>query len=134
MQQDDMTVLMGRTEKLVNALTGAILSTTEAAAERIELAAQVARIEQRMLAFSSVLEVVAAQKEALTERQKSAKGPLKALLGRQIEALTVQETSILEKAGVAPEAAHGAVKAADESPKLYARTGRKFQPVNGGAG
>jgi hypothetical protein len=132
MQQDEMTVLMGRTERLVSALTGAILSTTEAAAERIELAAQVARIEQRMLAFSSVLEVVAAQKAAILERQKEAKGPLKALLGRQVEALTAQECGILERAGLPQEAARGAVKAADENPRLYARNGRKFQPVGNG--
>jgi LPS O-antigen subunit length determinant protein (WzzB/FepE family) len=127
----DMDQMANRAEQLIGAIASSIMSATEAAAERVELASRVAQIQARMSAFGAVLDTIGVQKEALAERQKSARGPLKALLERQIEALTVQETSILEKAGVEPEAAQGAVKAADESPKLYARSGRKFQPVNG---
>jgi hypothetical protein len=128
----DMDQMANRAEQLIGAIASSIMSATEAAAERVELASRVAQIQARMSAFGAVLDTIGVQKEALAERQRIAKGPLKALLGRQIEALTVQETSILEKAGVAPEAAQGAVKAADESPKLYARSGRKFTQVGNG--
>jgi hypothetical protein len=53
-----MTQLTGRAEQLMDALADAIISTAEAAAERIDLAARVAQIQQRMAAFGAVLEAV----------------------------------------------------------------------------
>jgi hypothetical protein len=43
---------------LVDALADAIISTAEAAAERIDLAARGAQIQQRMAAFGAALESV----------------------------------------------------------------------------
>lgn len=67
MQANDMNALVGRTEKLVTAISDAILSAAEAAAERVELAAEVARVQQRLAAFSAVVESIAAQKRVLVE-------------------------------------------------------------------
>lgn len=130
----DMDQMAGRAEQLISAIANSIMSATEAAAERVALASEVAKVQTRMAAFGAVLDSIGAQKAALEDRRKAAKGPMKALLGRQIEALTIQETGILERAGIAPEAAQAAVKAADESPRLYHREGRKFSPVNGTEG
>lgn len=130
MQQNDMEILVSRTERLIGALTGAIMSTTEAAAERIELASRVAQIQARMAAFGAVLETIGEAKAAVLEQRKKAPGPMKALYTAQIEHLTAQETAILGKVGVAPEVARAAVDVADEAPRLYARNGRRFQAID----
>lgn len=129
MQQTDMTALVTRTEALIDALTGAILSAAQVATERIELAAQVARISQRMAAFASVLEVVGVQKAALTERLTTATGPTRVIIEEQLALLSRQETAILGKAGVPEEAAREAITAVDAAPLAvagYRRDGRRF--------
>ncbi|MCE9560857.1 MAG: hypothetical protein K8U57_02270 [Planctomycetes bacterium] len=129
---NDMQALVTRTEQLVNAISGAILSTTEIACERLELAAQVARVQQRMSAFGAVLEAVGTQKAALAARLADATGPLRKLLERQIEMLTVQEVAILEKAGVPQVMAEKALAAVDASSNTdmpattYRREGKRF--------
>jgi hypothetical protein len=132
-QDNDMQVLVGRTEQLIGAITSAILSSAEVAAERIELAANVARIRQRMDAFGAVLESVGVQKEALAKQLPTATGPTKALLLKQIAMLASQEVAILARAGV-PETAAVAALAAVEAPAAPAplpsathrRQGRRF--------
>src|SRR4051794_19244385 len=86
-QDNEMQVLVGRTEQLISAITSAILSSAEIAAERIELASNVARIQQRMSAFGAVLESVGLQKEALAKLLPTASGPTKTLLLKQIAML-----------------------------------------------
>jgi hypothetical protein len=131
MTLNEMTDLTSRTERLVDALSGSILSTVEVAAERIALAAEVARVSQRMSAFSAVLEAIGAQKDALAGRLAAARGPLRALLQRQIEVLTAQEVAVLERAGAASQVARDAIEAADEP--LYKREGSRFVALGGSA-
>jgi hypothetical protein len=129
---ENMEALVGRTERLVESITGAILSTAEAAAERIELASKVAQIQQRMSAFGAVLEAVGAQKAALEARAAALPhGPVLTLLERQVEALTAQELSVLEKAGV-PQPVASAALAAPAEGEVYRREGRRFVPVANG--
>jgi hypothetical protein len=126
----NMDQMANRAEQLIGAIASSIMSATEAAAERVELASKVAQIQARMAAFGAVLETIGTAKALVLEQRKAAPGPMKALYTAQIEHLTAQETAILAKVGVAPEAAQAAVKAADEAPRLYQREGRKFSPVN----
>jgi hypothetical protein len=129
----DMLALTGRVERLVGAFTGAMMATAEAAAERIELAAEVARVTQRMAAFGAVLEAVGAQKEALLERLGKSKGPTRALIEQQLLMLTAQEVAVLKKAGIDDGQATAAVAVADGGGRaLYVRDGRKFVPLEGG--
>jgi hypothetical protein len=110
----EMDTLVSRSERLINALTGAIMTTAEVAAEKIEMASEVARIKTRMAAFATVLEVVGVQKDTIREQIATARGPVKALLEAQLTALTQQEVGILAKVGVSPEAAATAVTVADQ--------------------
>lgn len=133
-QPSDMQQLSARAETLISALTNAILSTAEVAAERLALAAELARVTQRMHAFAAVLDAVGVQKAALLERQATATGPMKALLGRQVEMLTLQETAILEKVGVPQAQAALAIEMADAPAKpAYRRDGRRFTRETNGA-
>jgi hypothetical protein len=138
-----MRALTERTERLVDVLTSAILSTAEVAAERVELAAKVAQVQQCMRAFGAVLESVGAQKEVLLARLETATGPMKSLLLQQVEVLTAQEMAMLEKAGVAQPAARQALAVVDNGVAsgtggargaLYVRNGRRFARVDGVAG
>ena len=131
-----MSQLTGRAEQLVDALADAIISTAEAAAERLDLAARVAQIQQRMAAFGAVLESVGAQKLALMNRleDNGLPDPQRQLIEQQVNLLTVQETEILKRAGAAPELAQQAIESADhgdegEYTALYRRDGRRFVPV-----
>jgi seryl-tRNA(Sec) selenium transferase len=127
---NEMQVLVGRTELLIRAITDAILSSAEVAAERIELAANVARIQQRMSAFGAVLESVGAQKEALAKQVPNATGPTKALLLKQIAMLASQEVAILTKAGIAEPTAVAALAAVEvPTNPTHRRDGRRFLRV-----
>src|SRR5262245_59745075 len=106
--ESEMDGLVARAERLIGAGTGATLATTEAAAERLELASRVAQIQGRMAALAAVLQTVGAQKETLLARLEQARGPVRALLEAQLAALTAQELAVLEKAGVPQLAAHQA--------------------------
>lgn len=130
----DMDQMTSRAEQLIGAIANSIMSATEAAAERVELASRVAQIQARMAAFGAVLETIGTQKAVLLERQKTAPKPMQALYGAQVALLTAQETAILSRVGVAPEAAQEAVRVADEQPRLYQRSGKKFTPVGNGTG
>lgn len=116
-QTNDVREMTGRAQRLIDAMAGAMMSAAEAAAEKVELAAQVARVEIQMQAVGSVLEVIGAQKDQLLTKALEAKGALRAAYLRQVDVLTAQEVGILQKIGVAPALAEEAVKAADE-PKL----------------
>lgn len=129
---EQMENLVSRTEALVGAFTNAMMATAEAAAERMELAARVAQINSRMAAFSAILEGVGAQKEALLQRMEGQRGAMRAMLARQVEMLTFQETAILEKIGLAPEQAARAVEAVDQQ-TVYRRIGSRFVPISGPA-
>ena len=113
----DMIKVTEQTSRIIDALTDAILATAATAAEKIHLAAQVAQVQQRMAAFQAVLEVVGVQKEALIARLTQAKGPMAAMLTRQIEVLTEQELKILESAGAPEEAARQAVQVIEYAPE-----------------
>lgn len=139
MPANDMQALVGRTELLVTAISDAILSAAEAAAERVELAATVARVQQRLGAFTAVLEAVAVQKRALVERLAVADGPSKALIHRQIELLGLQEIAVLERAGVPQPAVQQALAAMDTPPvtdasATHRRDGRRFVRLAAGTG
>jgi len=135
---NDMQVLVSRTEQLIASITDAILASAEVAAERIELAANVARITQRMNAFGAVLESVGVPKEALAKQLPKATGPTKTLLLKQIAMLASQELSILSKAGVAEPTAVVALAAVEAPPEplpasasspTHRRDGRRFLRV-----
>lgn len=133
--------MTGRAEQLIDALANAIMASTEAAAERLDLAARVAQIQQRMTAFGSVLESVNAQKEALHDRleSKSVTSSQRQLIEQQINLLTIQETEILKRAGASSSLAQQAIGTADgkggdseqsdSPPGLYKRDGRRFVSV-----
>lgn len=134
---DSMQQLTDRTAQIVDALASAMLATAETAAEKITLAAEVARVQARMQAFASVLEAVAAQRAALESRMESASGPMRALLARQIECLSLQEVAVLEKAGAPPVVAAKAVDLIEcrlDEHATHARDGRRFRrvPANNG--
>jgi hypothetical protein len=142
-QNNDIQVLVNRTEQLIAAITDAILSSAEVAAERIELAANVVRIQQRMAAFGAVLESVGVQKEALAKRLPGTTGPAKTLLLKQIAMLASQEIAILEKAGVTEQTAVAALAAVDEPAEpapttvpgpTHRREGRRFVRLAAGTG
>jgi hypothetical protein len=134
---NEMDALVGRTERLVSSIAGAILASTEAAAERIELAARVAQVNQRMVSFATVLESVAAQRQALAERLETAQGPLRSLLEAQLAALAAQELAILERAGVPSTGARlagngdGLTQEQAAIPATHRRDGRRFVRVEG---
>jgi hypothetical protein len=136
----DITALTARAERLIDALAGSILSTAEVAAERVELAAKVAQVQQRMTAFAAVLEAVSAQKQALLGKVETATGAMRTLLQQQVEALTAQELAVLAKAGVPQPAAQQAIAAVDAGPeaggggKVYMREGRRFARIGGANG
>jgi hypothetical protein len=128
---NDMEALASRTGQLIDSICDAILTSAQVAAEKIELAATVARIRQRMAAFGAVLEAVGEQKRVLVERLAEAAGPTKALIEQQIALLTEQEVAVLTKAGVSEPTAVAALAAAevtpsDGSPPAYRREGRRF--------
>ncbi len=97
---ENMGDMADRAARMVDSIAGAFFSAGEAAAEKVELATRVARVNVRMDAFGAVLETIGVRKAALMERQQTASGPLARLIEKQIEMLTVEETALLEKAGV----------------------------------
>jgi chaperonin cofactor prefoldin len=127
----DISNVTERTQVLVDSITGAILSTVEVASERIALASEVAKVQQRMDAFSTILETIGTQKEVLEEKVANTKGPLRKLYQSQLEALTKQELVLLKKAGVVTEEPEE--PAVPEGPpvdgQLYKRVGKKFVKV-----
>lgn len=134
MQPNEMEALAGRAERMIGALSDAIMRTAEVAAERIELASQVAQVRQRVAAYSAVLEAIGAQKSALANQIEAASGPMKALLSKQVEILGQQELAILERIGVPAPAAQAAIEAVDvesRDDRKYIRDGRRFAPLNG---
>ena len=131
-EQNDMAALTGQAHKLIEAISSAIMSTAETAAERIQLAAQVARIEQRMAAYAAVLDAIGAQRERLEAMAATATGARRALYARQIEMLAQQELAILERVEVPETAARKAVALAagtdreqprDEAGRYVRKTG-----------
>lgn len=113
MSEMNVERISDRTEAIIDKVCGAIMATVDVAAERLELAAELARVRQRMTAFGAVLDAVAAQKSALAERMKTAEGPTRSLLAHQIDMLTAQETAVLRRAGIAPDIASEVIEQAD---------------------
>lgn len=135
---DDMKALTGQASRLISAISEAIMSSAEVAAERIKLASQVAQIEQRMAAYSVVLDTIQVQKDKLLEQAETAKGARKTLLLRQVEMLEAQEMGVLESIQVPAEVAQRAVQSVklveDKTEQAsHKRQGRRFVPVNGHA-
>lgn len=95
-----VAALTANTQKLVNTLTEAILATAEVAAERIELAAAAAQVQQRMASLGDVLEGIATQKQELLSRIDQASGSVRLLLEHQVAVFAGQEQAILARAGV----------------------------------
>lgn len=100
-QMDEATERM---DALVGALTSAFISTAEVAAERLSLAAQVARIKQRGDAFAEILEGIDARKLELVERRKKTSPAMGRLLTAQYMELERQEEAIVLKAYGEPPA------------------------------
>ncbi len=131
---NEMQALVTRTEQLIAALTNAFITTAEVAAERLELAAQVARVQQRMGAFSAVLESIGVQKAVLVARLASATGSTRALIETQVSLLEAQEVEVLKRVGVPEPAARQALAAVVQAPvadatDTYIRDGRRFRRV-----
>lgn len=110
-----MDAMSERAERLIGAISGALMSTAETAAMKIELAAQVAQIRQEMAARQSVLGIIADQKLALLEQVEESTGALKLAYQRQVEVLCAQEVGILKGMGIETEVAEQAVSQADEN-------------------
>lgn len=125
----DMTNLTARANKLIDALSESIMTAAEVAAERVQMASEVARIQSRMASFGAVLESIAAQKQPLLEKMATATGPIKAMYGKQVEMLTIQETAVLRQCGVSDDIAAKAVETADAGQPTHKRAGRKFERV-----
>lgn len=134
---NDMRELTERAGRLIDSIAGAILSTAEAASEKIALAAEVARIQTRMAALSAVLEGIQAHREAVQESLDAAPSePLRELYRRQLAALAAQEVSVLERCGVPGTVAAVAVAGVDGAPDRVSvpvkRNGKgRFTEVNG---
>lgn len=140
---ENMHDTVARAEKLVDSITGAILSTLETAAQRIDLASQVAQARQRAEALAVVLEGASAQRMSLEARRDAAVGPMRLLLDAQVKAAQAAEVAILMRAGLSQEDAQAvfapalpapteAAPAETEEPKpTHKREGRRFVPVNG---
>lgn len=127
---NDMGALSQRATQLIDSISDAIMGAVQAGAERIQLATQVAMIEQRMSAFGAVLETIGTQKAALLARCESATGPMRALLLAQVDALSGQEMALLARIGVPTDAARLAVDLADQPAEAtHRREGRAFRRV-----
>ncbi len=133
---NEMDALVARADKLISAVTGAIMSSVEAGAERLELASRVAQVQGRMAAFGAVLESVGSAKAALLARlDKAPAGPVRALLEAQVAALAAQELAVLERAGVPQAAASAALAAVDAGggaggrEATHRRDGKRFVAV-----
>jgi hypothetical protein len=111
--QSEVQVMVNRADQLINALTDAMMSSIENAAERLRMSSELAQIQARGVAFLSVLEAVGASKQALLLKAKTAAGPMKLAYQQQIKVLSAQETAILAKIGVAPEQARKAIAYVD---------------------
>lgn len=135
MQPNEMDALAGRAERMISALSDAIMRTAEVAAERIELASQVAQVRQRVAAYAAVLEAIGSQKAAIAAQLETATGPMRSLLIKQVDILGQQELSILERIGIPAETAQTAIESADaleaRDDRKYIRDGRRFAPLNG---
>lgn len=120
-QQSEIEVMARRSEQLISAMTSALMTTMEVAADRLRLASEVSRIQQRLDAFSAVLDVIGAEKESIQAQLEVSKGASKSLLKRRLEMLTQQELTVLASAGVPDATATEAVQMADKP---------LFSPVN----
>lgn len=99
-------------------------SEVEAAAERHRLALEVGKVQTRMEALGAVLEAVGTQKAGLLQARDRTDNPaMRSLYERQIEVLTAQEVSILERCGAPSHVAE------ETSRQLYVRDGSRFAPV-----
>lgn len=108
--------LSDRAERLIDAIASGFMKTAQAAAERIQLASEVAIIKQKMTAYAAVLEMVELQKDSISKKIDSLpdNSPLRNLYCFQLEQLTLQELGILENAGVPVSAAETAIKQTDK--------------------
>lgn len=130
---NDMEAMADRAERLINSLANAMTRTMEVAAQKVEQAAAVAEVRQRMSAFSAVLVAVGAQRQAVQEQIDNLpanSGALRMLYQSQLKMLAAQEIAILKQAGISDEAATQAVEDTDKV--LYQRHGSKFVPVTNG--
>lgn len=116
-----------RAAALIEAISNSLFTAAEVAAEKIQMETLVAQMRMRMEAFSSVLEVIGVQKEALLAKV-GLTGAQKILRDKQIEMLTAQETRILEKIGIEPDVAKGLIESVDDNPqRIPVKNGRHSQ-------
>lgn len=127
MDSSSMGEVTTRVNAIVDAFVDAFLQTAATAAEKINLAAQVAQVQTRMAAFSAVLESIAAQKQVIYDRLQETSGPMQSLLNRHLELLTQQEIAVLERIGIPNDQARPTLEQADE--KVYKRDGKRFVPL-----
>ena len=129
----NMRALATRSSQLIDAISGAIMAQAEVAAERIQLAAAVAQVEQRMAAHSAVLECIDAQRIAVEAKMVGAKGARLKLYETQLDLLAAQEVAILAKVGVPLDLARQAVKQVETKPAAtHKRDGRRFVQIADG--
>lgn len=108
-----MDAMVSRQEQLIDAWARSMMRTAEIAAERVELAAEIAAARQRMNAFGAVLESIAAQKQAVHELMTKASPAAKAMYTRNLKMLDAQEVAVLKRAGFDEAEAVKAIEAAD---------------------
>src|SRR4051794_33832280 len=106
---NEMEKVVARADRLVEAVMGAILASTEVAAERLELASRLAQLQGRMAAFGALLEALGSARAQVLVRLGQAQGPARALLETQLAALGAQELAALEMAGVPQQTAAAAL-------------------------
>jgi hypothetical protein len=97
---NDMTEMANRASQIVDSIASAMMSAAEVAAQKIQLASDLASMKMRLDAFGSVLDAIDAERTPLLEAMEAASGGKKAFLKRRIEMLNEQEMSVLEKASV----------------------------------
>lgn len=126
-QTDPEPSMTERAGAMIDTLTAAFLRATEVAAERLQLACDVAAIQQRLAAFSSVLETIGAQKLALAEKMETTKGAARTLYATQIKMLEAQEVAVLTRVGVPQPVAVAALAGGEEDEAaVYRRDGKRF--------
>lgn len=100
-QQQTFQAVGGHVAVFVDELKQAIASAMATAAEGIRLESEVARVQQRMEAFHSVLQGIDAQKQAVTEALEAAESEAqKQSLRLQLSLLDRQTVAVLTRSGV----------------------------------
>jgi hypothetical protein len=128
---DGLEEVVGRSQRLINALARAFVASAETAGEKVELAIRVTQMEQRMNAYEMVLSTIEAKREAIEAKMKGKAHGMKRFYQRQLELLQVEEMAVLRQAGVTEDIPEEKVVQAltEADARLYVRDGNSFRPL-----